>query len=144
MNLAYVAGIFDGEGCVNFARLRRGLFVRVMVVNTNLELLKDLQAQFGGDISKLKHKPGWKQGFSWRLCWSSAINFLNVIQPWLRVKHRQAETAFAWDAVRLGKGHATALKREEYLDSCSLLFDQLRWLNKKGSHRDPEPIAEFL
>ncbi len=41
MNLQYAAGFVDGEGCINFAKTRSSIYPRVLVTNTNIEILKD-------------------------------------------------------------------------------------------------------
>jgi hypothetical protein len=145
MNLAYVAGLFDGEGCVNFSRNRSGCFIRVFVTNTNRELLESLQEKFGGDIAKLSgRKKGWKQAYVWRIAWTKAVEFLDKIQPYLCNKWRQAEVAFAWDANRLGRGNHDAAMKKEVQEANELLIDQLHWLNHRGENNTPEPIQLAL
>ena len=64
---AYIAGFFDGEGCVNITvrgKIRQ-VRLRLMIVNTHLELLKILQAQYGGGLQKLTRQENWKQ--AWQL-----------------------------------------------------------------------------
>jgi hypothetical protein len=145
MNRAYVAGFFDGEGCVGFSRARRSVFPRILVTNTNRAILEELRTSFGGDIKPLAlRRKNWKQGWSWRLSWSAAVSFLAEIKPWLQLKNAQAETVFAWDAIRLGRGRVTSAAREEYDDTCALLINRMRWLNRKGPHNDPDPIDAVL
>jgi len=144
VNLSYVAGFVDGEGCIGFAKCRSSIYPRVFVTNTNKEILEEFQDQFGGDINQLSmRKDGWKQGWSWRLSWSKAVDFLDAISPWLRIKADQVDTVFAWDAIRLGRGKTTELKRKEYEDCCSLLVERMHWLNSKGRSDGPDPIEKF-
>jgi len=141
MNLAYVAGIFDGEGCVNFTRTRNTIYPRVLVVNTNRPLLEGFVEQFGGDIRPLSaHKEGWKQGWEWLLSWSKAVAFLDRIHPWLRVKDAQAETVFAWDTIRPGSGN----KHKWDQPALELLKAELTWLNHKGPSVGEEPMLTAL
>lgn len=138
--LAYIAGLFDGEGCVTFARCRKWHYVTSLVTNTDRDILEYLQGLFGGNISRLSlRKPGWKQGWSWRLTGSEAVEFLAAIQPWLKIKDRQATVAFAWNAVRPGPGRGPIDE-----DSLVLLRKQLAWLNTKGGTCEPEPLLEYL
>lgn len=130
--LAYVAGIFDGEGCVNFCGRGRSHHIRVLVVNTNKELLDFFQQTFGGDIKHKKKRDGWKDAWEWRLQWTKAIDFLSAISPWLQVKNRQASVAFAWDAIRPGSGRKTKHQMLEHQEAVDLLSKQLSWLNKRG------------
>src|SRR5712691_13184739 len=136
MHLAYAAGVFDGEGCVNFSRVRHGYSIRVFIANTDRNLLEAFRTKFGGDIGPLSlRRPGWKQGWQWRISWSRAIDFLDAISPWLRVKRQQAQVAFAWDAIRGGRG------RPADTETMSLLRDQLKWLNRKGDAIAIDPVT---
>ena len=145
MNTAYIAGFFDGEGCVNFARCRTTFFPRVLITNTNIDVLKKIQNKFGGDIKPLSYKKeNWKQGYSLRISWSKAIDFLSEIYPYLFLKADQAETVFAWDAIRLGSGTKTLKEKQEYKDSCDLLYRRMKWLNQKGNKDTIDPIDEEL
>lgn len=137
--MAYIAGLFDGEGCVSFGRTRSSWFIRVFVTNTNLEILEWLKSIFGGDIKKLSsRRDGWKQGYCWRISWTRAIEFLSLIAPWSRLKKRQIEIALAWDWSRAGMG-----QKSEPL-SVDLLVRELHWWNQRGGTSDPNPVSEFL
>jgi hypothetical protein len=144
MTPQYMAGFFDGEGCVGFCRVRQSIYPRVLVTNTNLEILEEFRSQFGGGVWPLsKRKAGWKQGYSWRISWSSAVKFLAVIQPYVHLKCRQVETVFAWDAIRLGRGKPSASRREEYDDAVSFLIERMTWLNKRGPIEGIDPAEEI-
>lgn len=61
-NRAYIAGIFDGEGCISLnKRFVRGLSVQetynvnAMIVNNNLEVLEFIQEFYGGSIYTAKN-----------------------------------------------------------------------------------------
>lgn len=142
MNLAYVAGIFDGEGCVHFARNRKtAVYPCVFVVNTDRDLLESFVEQFGGDLNPLAlRKEGWEPGWEWRLSWSKAVAFLDAIHPWLKVKTLQAETVFAWDAIRPGSGKNHTWDQ----DAQNLLTRRLTWLNKKGPVMEDDPILAVI
>src|SRR5271166_3856286 len=92
--LAYVAGLFDGEGCVNFTQSgkQKTWVIRVMIRNTDHDIILYLQALFGGRIEEKKLYPGkphWKPSYCWRLDWDAAIGFLVAIEPWVRIKKDQ-------------------------------------------------------
>ena len=141
MNLAYVAGFFDGEGCVSFCRVRSSFYPRVLITNTDLYVLKEIQNKFGGDIRKLVgRKKNWKQCYMLRICWSSAVDFLDKISPYLRIKDRQAHTVFAWAAIKPGRGKHSAEVQESYQAVMEMLCDRMKWLNKRGVNNDPDPI----
>mgnify|MGYP003346722492 CR=1 FL=1 len=84
MTPEYAAGFFDGEGCVNCSSSRNNSFVRILVVNTNIDVLKAFQTVWGGDINaNYKPKAHWKQAYTWRLQHKAANDFLKEILPFL-------------------------------------------------------------
>ena len=142
MNLAYVAGIMDGEGSIGFAKTRGYATPRVLVTNTNISLLQDLAGCFGGNINPLsKRKQGWKKAYSWRITSARAVNFIEKIYPYLRIKDRQAQVVFAWDAIRPGSGRQNAANKAEHDDAVALILEQISWLNKRGQNDSESPMA---
>jgi hypothetical protein len=141
MTPQYIAGFFDGEGCIGFCKCRGSVFPRILLTNTNRDILVRVKEKFGGDIQPLAlRKKGWKQGYSWRLTWTKAVDFLEVIQPHLILKTRQAETVFAWDAIRLHRGRVAPARRIEHQPAIDLLVKRMTWLNKKGNGTLTDPI----
>ena len=138
ITLAYAAGLFDGEGCVQFTRCRSWIHPRILVVNTHRGVLEDLQHQFGGDINSLRHRrPRWKSSWMWRLNGGAAVRFLDRINPWLVIKARHAHTVFAWNAIRVGSGHRVT---DDHREAFALLQERMKWLNRKGPNNDPDPV----
>jgi hypothetical protein len=139
MNLAYAAGFVDGEGCIGFTRCRNSVYPRVLVTNTNIEILEEFKEKWGGDIKPLSlRKENWKQGYSWRISWSKAVDFLSQIEPYLKIKWPQAHTVFAWNEIRPGRG-------QKWDEEClEFLVDRISWLNKKGPKTDCDPLDIVL
>jgi hypothetical protein len=147
--LAYVAGLFDGEGCVNFTQAgkQRAWVIRVMIRNTDRPIIDYLQSVFGGRIeTKVAYsdKPQWKTSYCWRLDWDAAVQFLEAIEPWVRIKSDQILVARLWDAVR-NRGNRIS-SEADYKEMIELLVKQLAWLNRKGrrSSEDKEPMQEII
>ena len=139
MNLAYLAGIIDGEGCIGFTRVRGQLIPRITVTNTDRCLIEDLKHYFGGHIIYRKaHQSGWKPSMHWTLQNSNAVKLLDKVYKYLRIKKNQAACLFLHDAIRPGMGHKWA---NDGIDACKLLEDQIKWLNKKGDVNGEEPMA---
>lgn len=130
MTPEYAAGFFDGEGCVNCSSNRNNFFVRILVVNTNLDVLKAFQEVWGGDINaNYKSKSHWKQAYTWRLQHKAATNFLEEILPFLIVKKQQAIAAIAFNEMRPGQGNKwTEQSKTQAID----LLNKIRQSNKKG------------
>lgn len=94
--LAYLAGIIDGEGCITVCcwRKTRQHVLRLKIANTNLDLMMWLS-------DKLNHPyhPTTDNGTRRRACYEIAISGRRAIQileevyPYLVVKHKQAGLA---------------------------------------------------
>lgn len=143
--LAYVAGFFDGEGCVNFTTRGKykSLLLRVMVRNTDRAVIDYLQSLFGGRIeTKMAYpgKPHWKTSYCWRIDGAKAVEFLLAIEPWVRIKREQIWVAQAWEFARNKKSGSRM--DDGYRDAMRLLTQQLAWLNRKGKRRpdDRNPV----
>lgn len=104
IDLAYVAGIIDGEGTIGFRKekLASGNLcyrMRVSVRHTNEWLIRWLCFAFGGSIVKRKaskavHKDTWQ----WCIQANQAAKFLRFIYPYLRLKRNQADVALKFQA----------------------------------------------
>lgn len=101
-NLAYMAGILDGEGCITVDWVNsygtRKPYPVVVVKMTSYDLLLWVQSIFGGYlypvspsrlISGNSRKPQW----TWKLDMPSTTWFLRLMVPFLKIKHRQARLA---------------------------------------------------
>lgn len=134
-SLAYIAGFFDGEGCVNFTKSKgSSLVLRALVTNTSLEVLEMIsEAIPGGTIVELKHGMShWKRSYQLRYINHHAAKFVALLEPWLVVKAEQAIVAMSWSAMReIGPALSDDAK-----EAYRLLERQLSWLNKKGPDRD--------
>lgn len=101
--IAYLAGFFDGEGCVSilrFAEKRRAATyfayrLQVRIGNTNLEVLEWIQSKFGGTIyDQVRSVPGNRKPFwAWHTSGHKAKTFLEMIEPFVIVKRRQIQVA---------------------------------------------------
>lgn len=101
-DLAYAAGIIDGEGYIGITVLekdkRRAYSSPSFqtVVNVGMadpEVVIWLQETFGGNVHSYgPGSYGTKRGVHhWRLAGPAVTEFCRMIRPYLRLKHRQAE-----------------------------------------------------
>jgi hypothetical protein len=104
----YVAGFFDGEGCVNITvrGKARQVALRVYFVNTELYVLEHLKLRYGGRIPPPRIlKEGWKPFCSLVLVGHQAAALLEDIAPFVIVKRPQVELALEfWRFQRLPHG----------------------------------------
>ena len=128
MDLAYAAGIVDGEGCFNVGRCRTSFIPRILVVNTDERLGHWLSRTFGGDVKKtvVKNKPNWKPRYTWRLSNSRALNLAESLMPYLKLKKAQATVFCAWRDTQETEG--LLVRRKMY----EVFKERIAALNRKG------------
>jgi hypothetical protein len=111
--LAWMAGFFDGEGCINihFSNKNGCTTLRAGVSQKFPEPLERIQLLMGGNL--YKDRAGYVLVFNGK----KAEAFLASILPWLFVKRTQAEVALgaigaAKDVRREVMGELVRLKRK--------------------------------
>lgn len=149
-DLAYMAGFFDGEGCIQIQRRRqphptkrRYYAIHVSVSQTTEYIPRWFCFNFGGSVHKSKHtkeKRSWDV-WTWQAVCRDAGAFLGVIHPHLILKKPQAELALKMQATKRFRGkplsdEETAVEEAQYL--------LMRNLNKKHGKGRQEVIDNFL
>ena len=89
--LAYTAGLFDGEGSITLVRQKsnRSPSPQVAIASTDFEVLGWLQKRFGGSIvTKQPYKINHSVSYDWRLTDRRALNFLKLIRPYLVIERK--------------------------------------------------------
>lgn len=147
--LAYAAGLIDGEGCITidkskgtYSTPRAGLKMRVRVYNCNEAMISWLAGNFGGAVSKAKYKskPYHLDQWYWQLLGKKAAEFLQKIYPYLIAKAKEAECALLY-AETLGDewrfrdagGHPHITEEASHLRLLSLLG--IRQAKSRGDTR---------
>jgi len=92
----YLAGLFDGEGCI-FGYVSRNRYhrLRTTVCNTNAKVIEWILSVFGGRITHAngRNKP---QHIWYMDSLNDVKGFLHKILPYLKVKRLQAETGIRY------------------------------------------------
>jgi hypothetical protein len=108
---AYVAGLFDGEGCVSFTYTKRGggdkaygkLWVRI--TNTDRDVLDWVRSTFGsGTAQSAGHRDDTtkrRQAYNFVAASEQARLFLAEIYPYLRIKRGQVEELLLKDSTEV-------------------------------------------
>ncbi len=105
--LAYLAGFFDGEGCVTVGRGKSpgvmSLFIKVGQVNP--APLERFRQRFGGAIHPLSRYGNQRQAYQWTLSTKKAQAALEQLLPYLQVKQDEARMAIAlqWQISESGR-----------------------------------------
>jgi hypothetical protein len=108
IDLAYIAGIVDGEGYIGITsdgkKGKRGQInyrLRVTVTNTSEWLCRYLRFYVEGSIVYLRplndnRQPCWQ----WQVDYKKAGNFLKLIVPYMHIKKPQAELAIKFQEAK--------------------------------------------
>jgi hypothetical protein len=138
--LAYMAGMVDGEGSISIhptrGRVKGTMYDRfetsLHVYNSNVSVLDWIKARFGGFIYSVKrYNPREKPGFSWKVGHATASLVLTNILPYLIIKRRQAEILIEYQSTRKRCGSNGV--PIDVLTHREVLVSELRILNKRGS-----------
>ncbi len=90
--LAYAAGLMDGEGSVMLYKkiaAQRFKYPKCVIDNTSKELVEHMHTIYGGSLrsrTRLKYKE--KDIHRWEVQGQRCINFLNKILPYLKEKEK--------------------------------------------------------
>lgn len=146
-DLAYAAGIIDGEGCIVGKRGTsrfRGQYtynVSILVGMTDFEAVDWLFTTFGGYIYTYQYsnrRPIRRWGKDGAAC----QEFLKLVLPYLKVKRDQAQAAIDFPfRGRCGRRGRT----QEFIDQQAVVYQQLRDLktSTKGRKQMPAPRIAF-
>ena len=108
---AYLAGLLDGEGCIRIASAyhtnvkkrvspsvllstkKRNYWVQVLLGNSDVNVLKDIQEQWGGNLS-LRSSMRRGKPFG-NMTWNKqkAVELLRHLKPYLRIKAIECQVA---------------------------------------------------
>lgn len=100
MNIAYVAGFLDGEGCIYI----NDSTLYVITAQCNKEVLDKCKESFGGGVyehisEQKRQKTNWRRSWQWRVWNKGAADLLEACLPYLIVKKEEAELALKfWKA----------------------------------------------
>ena len=94
-DLAYIAGLLDGEGYITISRHQRDQ-IKVGITNTHEPVIRWLGSFGGTVVLKGANKFGKLPCFEWRLQGRKEVYiFLSVVSPYMRIKQQKALTALA-------------------------------------------------
>jgi hypothetical protein len=96
MDNAYIAGLFDGEGCIVVSQngIDGTMGLRASISNSYKPALDLVAAQYGGRVCLAKLGKGHKHTvWSWYISGRDAARFLEALYPYLIIKREQALVA---------------------------------------------------
>lgn len=136
----YVAGLIDGEGCID-VKITKGVYVsprvRVNMSVVALDLLEVLENNYGGRIEhRVSTNPNWSDAATWSLDgYKEACTFLRNIVNHLVIKKEQARLILWMETHIKGKHLSTEVR--------DAIREELK-LQKRDSHRLSEKAQENI
>ena len=90
---AYIAGLFDGEGCVLIKRTKTNTYIiECNITLTDYTPLKFIHDNFGGCLIKRKLRPNTNFiQYGWQVRSVLAKTFIATILPYSKIKRKQME-----------------------------------------------------
>ncbi len=110
IELAYTAGIIDGEGWISIKNRQikngyRNYCLKVGVASTNEPIINWLKGNYGGSICFVKSRGNRKDKWVWDLATKQASELLKLVLPYLKIKNPQAELALKFQSRRKYRGN---------------------------------------
>lgn len=141
--IAYLAGIVDGEGCIRIHWRPKSELARyhqwgavVSVTNTSEALLDWIKEHFGGFLQrKTIREDNRKPIGEWKATNTQALHILPLIEPLLIVKRRQAQIVIEFQSRVAASRSAALAVSEEELAYRKTLHAEISVLNQRG--KDP-------
>lgn len=142
LRIAYIAGIFDGEGTMGIYTYKTHSPSPVLAVAGNyLPMLAALQEHFGfGSVFSYDGTRAHSDGAirapissRWQVrTWEGAVAFLTEVRPYLMEKAEQADVFLAAAAARPGRGRAHTEASAQQMEGFAMTLRRL-----KKPHRYP-------
>jgi hypothetical protein len=135
--LAYLAGLFDGEGSIFILRKERNrrysYWLEISITNTDAALIEWVQSVVGArrSLQPETFNTSGKPIYRWLASAVQALNFLKLVMPWLRTKRDRAEIAIAFQETLSGKDKHV-IPSTEHLAMLQQYREDLMRLNKRG------------
>lgn len=98
VDLAWIAGFFDGEGCIRARASKKGARLKVTLTQQDRAPLDWIKSEFGGGVYATGNA---KTCYRWEVDCGRASAFLRAIRPYLRVKAARADLALSVSATEL-------------------------------------------
>lgn len=140
-DLAYIGGLFDGEGWISVIKAKRinenkGYIFNNYSLRCGLGIRQEwiprwLEFNFGGNVSVQHPQPLRADSWRWTIAANQALEFLKVITPFLKLKRTQAEIAMKFQTERpahMGPYPVNPVVQE----ALDIVYKKMKLLNKRG------------
>lgn len=134
IELAWAAGLFEGEGSVRINGFRPNALgaLSVELANCDMEIIEFFRARWGGAVRTAKLKPPRRQAYYWRLAARQAAAFLEELRPYLRTARYRARADLAI-VYQFQKVNSRENRTPAYRDRQQAFYEEMAALNIRGS-----------
>ena len=139
-DMAYAAGIVDGEGCIYLDKHqdKRGnrsmaYVLRVKVAMTDFDVPFWFEKMFGGWVgyNNFDNDPTRRPQAIWGMASTQAIEFLEIIEPYIKIKLPQIDIAYCFgQTISKKKGRHKKLS-SNILEAREILYKKMRNANQR-------------
>ena len=136
LELAYLAGLIDGEGCIMMRRDGRRRIhqytLALVVTNEHKGTLEWCSSLFGGYIyDQSQTQQHHKKIYNWTINSTAAHAVLVAVIPYLQIKKDQAQLVIDhWASIR--PGLASEIKTQDLAERRHFVWEKLRELKRKA------------
>lgn len=139
-DVAYLAGMIDGDGTLTVQHSGTAVGIIVVLGNSSTKLVNWVRDRFGGGLSIHKPRSEWHRPVmqvTW--CGKAALRLVNGLQPCLTEKRRHAQILIALSELKrtydpIGpRGSRIPTIRPDILAKREVLIQELRQLNHRGA-----------
>ena len=140
-DIAYFAGLLDGEGCVRIGRFKNSngeirYRAQIQIGMTDKSPIQWLKDTFGGGLytDRKLNQPKSKPCYVWQVDAQDGKDILKQALPYLKVKYRQANNVIEFACTLTGPGGRGIAKPvpPKILQMRETLFNINKNLNAKG------------
>ncbi len=133
-DIIYLAGIVDGEGCINIVKYHKGNRYRyrlqLRVINTNKELVEWIRDRWGGWIISRERDSKRRTVYEWSIHNLAAGELLEDMIDYLIVKRDQANVALDFRATLNTTQYKQGGLSQELIDTRDAMKEAISRLNK--------------
>ena len=132
--LAYAAGLFDGEGSIMLRprRPRNNGTLIVSMSNTDAALIAWMKERWGGFAKPYRMQGNRKPAWSWCLAARAAARFLSAIQPYVVSPRNKQRIRLALDFQASKSLSHAELRSPEYATWVDARLVDMAALNRRG------------
>lgn len=123
VEIAWIAGLFEGEGSFCF---HKGRARSIQISSTDRDVLEKVERVLGGkvyEIGRRLNKEHWKDAYIWRLPLKNSIDFINDIKAYLGDRRTKRSEEFIKS---LQEAQTKKIERNERTKTIRKLIHELR------------------